>query len=202
MLGTLSGRQSKTIRIDGKAKATGLINNCSEIDWASRLCTITNVVQPALGLRLSGPAAVISCDPMPYKVVVTNNGTGTARDVVVECRMPDGVRTAGGLKTSSNMVSTVVKTPALSIEKTGPARSFSGRPMKYRITLKNTSDVTATSVVLEDMLPAGSRFVSATGGGRHAGGKVSWSLGSLVQGGAPVSLVRRVGGLNRVHHRR
>ena len=224
MLGTLPARQSRTITIQGSAKNTGSIKNCNEVDWAARLCTTTHVVNPALALNLSGPASVLSCEPITYKVVVSNKGTGAAHNVVVDCKMPDGMHTAdgrtsmrvnigdlaagqsrqksiavkaehdgtfshvctatadGGLKATSNKVSTVVSTPVLAIKKTGPERAFAGRTVHYTVTVTNTGKVDARDVVIQDILPSGAKFVSATGGGKASAGRVNWKLASLAAG--------------------
>jgi uncharacterized repeat protein (TIGR01451 family) len=85
----------------------------------------------------------------------------------------------GGLAATSNTTKTVVRQPVLAIKKTCPEKRFIGRDIEYEITVSNTGDGTAKNAVLEDMLPAGLVFVSATDGGVAAGGKVTWNLGDM-----------------------
>ncbi|MCA9711985.1 MAG: DUF11 domain-containing protein, partial [Myxococcales bacterium] len=51
--------------------------------------------------------------------------------------------------------------------------------MTYTITYANISIGTAYGVTIEDPLPAGATFVSASNGGVLAGGAVTWDLGNL-----------------------
>ncbi len=56
----------------------------------------------------------------------------------------------------------------------------------YSITVSNTGTATATALVIDDALPAGVDFVSATGGGTYdsLSGEVSWTIASLSAGGS------------------
>lgn len=85
----------------------------------------------------------------------------------------------GGMQAASGTVSTAVRQPVLKITKTGPERRYIGRGATYDVTVTNTGDGVAANTVVEDMLPAGARFVSASNNGRHAAGKVTWTVGDL-----------------------
>ncbi|MBL8916117.1 MAG: OmpA family protein [Archangium sp.] len=71
--------------------------------------------------------------------------------------------------------------PVIALTKTAPART---NATNYTFTLNysNTGPATAYSASIVDVLPAGTTFVSATGGGVHAAGTVTWTLGTLVSG--------------------
>lgn len=88
----------------------------------------------------------------------------------------------GGLKVDSNTTTTVVRNCALEITKTGPGKVFAGKTITYDITVSNKGDAAATQFVIEDPIPAGTTFVSATDGGAVSGGVVRWNLGSLDKG--------------------
>jgi len=55
-----------------------------------------------------------------------------------------------------------------------------GSNLTYEVTYGNNGAVDATGAVLSFALPANTSFVSASGGGSHAGGVVSWNLGTLL----------------------
>lgn len=58
----------------------------------------------------------------------------------------------------------------------------SGRTLTYTLAYSNTSSGTdATNAVLVDTLPAGVTFASASDGGSHSGGTVTWSLGTVAK---------------------
>ena len=88
---------------------------------------------------------------------------------------------AGGLKAEAE-TSTVVSQPVLTISKTGPENLYLGRSVAYEITITNKGDAPAKDLLIEDQLPAGVKFVSASNGGKALAGIVSWNLGTLAPG--------------------
>ncbi len=141
---------------------------------------------------------VVVEDPLPQgwttmdgaKSIMINAGTleaGQSRDFTAQVKAAapgsyDNTAMAkadGGLEAKSNTTKTVVRQPVLTIVKKCSEKRFIGRPIEYEITVTNTGDGVAKGTMVEDMLPAGVKFVSATDGGVNAGGKVSWSFGDM-----------------------
>jgi len=89
--------------------------------------------------------------------------------------------TATGLgNLSANATSvTNVTAPNLKITKTGPAMRFVGRPIEYTVVVTNTGNGEARNTIVEDAVPAGTRWVSASDGGNLVGNKIVWNLGTL-----------------------
>lgn len=87
----------------------------------------------------------------------------------------------GGLKAEAKATTKVVQ-PVLVIEKKCQEKAFIGRPINYEITVTNKGDTVSKATTLVDTLPAGAAFVSATDGGTHASGRVTWNLGDLAPG--------------------
>lgn len=92
----LGPSESKVIRINGVANGVATLEPCNMISFSARACQKTVVVQPALQLAKTMPAEVLVCDPIPIKVSVTNNGTGTATDVKITDNLPEGLTTPDG----------------------------------------------------------------------------------------------------------
>ncbi|HEY6064849.1 MAG TPA: choice-of-anchor L domain-containing protein, partial [Thermoanaerobaculia bacterium] len=74
----------------------------------------------------------------------------------------------------------------LTISKSAPATVASGGNLTYTITYGNTGDSSATNVIINDHVPAGTTFVSATNGGTlvfqdppDPGLAVIWNIGTL-----------------------
>lgn len=83
----------------------------------------------------------------------------------------------------SNVTSTLVSKPVLTINESCPASQYTGRSLTYEITVMNRGDGTAKEAVIEAMVPEGAKFNRATEDGRftHASpGKVTWNLGELM----------------------
>ena len=68
---------------------------------------------------------------------------------------------------------------ALTISKSAPASVISGSDLTWTLTYGNIGQSSLTDVVVTDTLPAGTTFVSATGGGTFSSGVVTWNIGTL-----------------------
>jgi len=86
-----------------------------------------------------------------------------------------------GLRAEASTTTTVVQ-PVLTIAKSGPQRRYLGRSVTFDIVVNNKGTSDATNTMVEDAVPAGTKFVSATGGGQFSGNAVSWNLGTLKPG--------------------
>ncbi len=98
VLGNLAPRKSKEIRVSGSASAVGAIAHCADIRYDAVVCATVKVTQPKLELVKSGTQAALICDPIVYKLTVANNGTGVAKNVKIEDKLPAGMTTLGGNK--------------------------------------------------------------------------------------------------------
>ena len=87
-----------------------------------------------------------------------------------------------GLSIESAPTTTTVGLPVLGISKTGLEQQYIGRPIAYDIKITNKSDVSAKSVVLEEIVPEGVTSVKATAGAKLAGSKLIWEFGTLEPG--------------------
>lgn len=95
-LGALKPGESKTIKVIGSAGEVGSIRSCLDATYDPRACLAVNVVQPKLGLTASAPAELLQCDPIPVSYVVTNAGSGPAKNVVLNAPLASGVTTDSG----------------------------------------------------------------------------------------------------------
>jgi uncharacterized repeat protein (TIGR01451 family) len=113
-----------------------------------------------------------------YALRSAETGTLSGGPVVVFCIPPPPVR--------------------LSITKTGPATVRQGDLLTYTLQYANTGTQTASGAIIEDTLPAGSVFVSATGNGTQVGGLVRWVVNVAAGGSGSVTLTVRAGCLPQV----
>jgi uncharacterized repeat protein (TIGR01451 family) len=91
----------------------------------------------------------------------------------------------GGLQAQAQAAVTV-SMPRLDLQVSGPGLRYLDRKAVYTFTARNPGDAPADNVVVNDIIPEGLTFVSATEGGRHdpASRTVSWFLGELGPGQA------------------
>ncbi len=95
-LGTFAPKQSKQIIISGTAANIDCIKTCAAVTYILPACANVKVVQPALRLEKIAPAEALLCDPIPVKFIITNTGTGSAKNVKIEDVLPTGLETADG----------------------------------------------------------------------------------------------------------
>jgi len=106
----------------------------------------------------------------------------------------------GGLKATAS-ATTVVKVPVLVLTKTAPKVRFVGRTVKYTIGVTNSGDAPAKNTVLVDTIPGNTQFVSASNGGKMAGGQVTWQLGTLApKASATVTVTVKATALGQVRN--
>lgn len=86
--------------------------------------------------------------------------------------------------TASASATTIVRQPVLTIEKTAREEQFVGRKIAYTIKVGNKGDAPAENLLVQDNIPRQTSFVSASNGGSHAGGVITWRISSLGPGKA------------------
>jgi uncharacterized repeat protein (TIGR01451 family) len=95
-LGALKPGESKTVKVGATATAAGPLPCCANVSYMSSLCMTGVAVAPSLKIEKVAPAEAMACDNIPFKIVVTNTGTGTVRGVKVEDTLPEGLTLADG----------------------------------------------------------------------------------------------------------
>lgn len=106
-VGNMSGGESRTIRVRAVADAQGTMTHCAEATYNQLACVTVRVVEPALAIRCDAPPAVISCDDINLNIVVTNTGSGAARDVVVTSTLSPGFTSLDGSSTVTQRIGTL-----------------------------------------------------------------------------------------------
>lgn len=131
---SLAPKQTKVIRIRGTAQAEGTVVTCGWATYHPILCDPIKVTKADLQLVKSAPAEVLTCDPIPMKLVVKNTGSSTLTQVKVADALPDGL-VSGGQRNLTFDAGTLA--PGQSREFTFTANA--ARTGKYVNTAKATS---------------------------------------------------------------
>ncbi len=95
-LGSIGAGQSKDIVVKGSFAKAGSYSGCCDVSYTLPVCMTINVVAPALAITKTMPAEVSLCDNIPVKLVVTNSGSGTARNVMIKDALPAGLTSQAG----------------------------------------------------------------------------------------------------------
>jgi len=102
VIGDLGPRQSKTIQLSGVPTEPGTLDTCLTAEYnPPALCTHVSVVNPTLKIVKEVPRQADICQDIPFRYTVSNIGTGTAREVVLQDTLPEGLETTEGQKAIS-----------------------------------------------------------------------------------------------------
>ena len=112
------------------------------------------------------------------------NGTVLTNSAVGSSSSDSGLCARSGSSCTGTDTTTVDNPPVVTLTKTDGAGTVNpGGSLTYTLTLTNTAvGSTASNLTISDTLPTGTTFVSASGGGTHAAGVVTWNIASLAGG--------------------
>ena len=182
-MSSLGPMESRIITVYGSAATTDCLKHCATVTYVVPACANVNVVEPELKLVKTAPDEVLLCDPIPVKLLVTNSGTGDAKNVKITDTLPEG------LKTSDGRTRLVFDAGTLA---TGQSRQFSASLMaektgKYINTATATSEgglkaqAQTTTIVRQPVLE-----ISKTGPEKHyLGRSVAYEITVTNKGDAP-----------------
>jgi uncharacterized repeat protein (TIGR01451 family) len=95
-LGALKPRESKTIKVSGKADKQGELGTCLFASYKPSLCAAVNVVNPQIRVTKVAPQQADICENIEYRYTVTNTGSGSTERVTVREDLPEGLTTQDG----------------------------------------------------------------------------------------------------------
>ena len=132
---------------------------------------------PVLALQKQAPAQVAY-----PAATLTAAASGTILFVNDTTQISIGQTIAVGGSAPVVVTATTANTITTGAPVVAPSGSAVVGAIVYSLSVTNTGNATATSVALNDVLPAGSTFVTASDAGSFAAGSVTWNLGDLDPG--------------------
>lgn len=106
-IGTLGPKQTQTREFTGTADEVGTIRTCLAVSYEPALCIAVRATQPELEVTKAGPSEALICQDITYTYTVRNAGSGSARNIVLEDRLPEGLQTAEGREVVSARIGTL-----------------------------------------------------------------------------------------------
>lgn len=94
----LATEETKRIRLVFVPSERGNLGTRAQVRFTGAAATVFEVEEPLLSVAISGPEEVRIGDPASQIVTVSNPGTGIARNVVLEARLPEGLEHPRGKK--------------------------------------------------------------------------------------------------------
>lgn len=95
----LTQGESQTIRVWVKPRNEGCCLSTATICACPQLCAYTRCGQPIICIKKCGPETACLGSGVTYKIDVSNSGSATAYDVVVQDNVPEGLVHSSGYKT-------------------------------------------------------------------------------------------------------
>jgi uncharacterized repeat protein (TIGR01451 family) len=153
---------------------------------------ITDAIPAGTSLVSTSGPAISSSTSVQWSLGTLAAGGSIALGMTVRVTAPGGSAIVNGgatataadrdAATSSAVQTSVVAPPAVSqLVLSAPAAVYSGGTIAYTLAYANSGPGTITGAAVTDPLPAGTTFVSASGG-TLANGVVTWPLGTLAVG--------------------
>ncbi len=90
-----------------KPKMEGHVTTCTAVHAVPTGCVITHVGAPKISITKNGPEMATLGDKITYEIVVANDGTMDAHDVVITDMVPDGLTHSTGKNTVNYKVGTL-----------------------------------------------------------------------------------------------
>jgi uncharacterized repeat protein (TIGR01451 family) len=95
-VGMLRPGQTKTVRVRSSVEDAGMFEACTAVLYTPAVCFSASVIDPELSLVKRGPETALVGEEISYDLIVSNEGVGSARDVVVLDELPRGLRGKDG----------------------------------------------------------------------------------------------------------
>ncbi len=173
-MASLDAGQSGVVHVWLKADKEGTLSSCATISADPRTCASTFVGKPTLTIDKSGPETATLGSTVNYSIVVANNGSAVAKDVVVTDNVPAGLESADGQKTITYQVGDLGPNQSKTI--TVPLRAASrGRHCNIAVATSSNAG-TVTNDACTTVLQPGVRIVKSGDKERFLGRNASYKV--------------------------
>ncbi|OQZ00239.1 MAG: hypothetical protein B6D35_07305 [Candidatus Brocadia sp. UTAMX2] len=186
-IGDLGPNEMKEIRVTGVSLETGDMPFCTDVTYnLPPLCLIATAVEPKLTITKRAPAEVLLCDSIPVTLVVSNTGTGIARNIQVRDTLPQGLKTIDG---KSNIVQGIdLLRAGESREITFTAQADSPGKFENSATVVADGDLQAESSMITTVVKQPVLTIAKKGPERiYTGRDITYTIGVSNKGDGPAA---------------
>jgi uncharacterized repeat protein (TIGR01451 family) len=188
-VGELGPKQSKTIEVTGSASEPGTLDTCLSASYnPPMMCTHVAVVAPAIKAMVEGPSQIDVCQDLVYRYTVTNTGTGTAHNVVLQEALPDGLTTTDGQKSFAVNIGDLAQGQSKDVNARLRAAE-AGKYTTYAVAHSDAGDAKTQEVATQVLAP---RLAVTISGPKEAflGQPVAYQITVTNKGDAPAMATR------------
>jgi len=90
--------ETQAISVNFKALKQSTPEICATVEALPLTCVALTITKPAISIRKTGPATAMLNEVVTYTITVKNDGNGTAKNVVVYDKVPEGLQHESGEK--------------------------------------------------------------------------------------------------------
>jgi uncharacterized repeat protein (TIGR01451 family) len=96
---TMHADETQLISVTFKALKQSTPEICATVEALPLTCVALTITKPAISIRKTGPATAMLNEVITYTITVKNDGNGTAKNVIVYDKVPNGLQHDSGEKT-------------------------------------------------------------------------------------------------------
>jgi uncharacterized repeat protein (TIGR01451 family) len=95
-IGKMHADETQLISVTFKALKQSTPEICATVEALPLTCVAITITKPAISITKTGPATAMLNEIVPYTVTIKNTGNGTAKNVVVYDKVPNGMQHESG----------------------------------------------------------------------------------------------------------
>jgi uncharacterized repeat protein (TIGR01451 family) len=176
-----------TVANAGPSDAEG-VSVTDTVPSGTTFVSATGGVTPTAGVLTWNLGAIAASAPPTTLTVVVRVDSSTTSNLSNTAAVSSQTNDPNPANNTAAQSTAVVTSADLQLTKTdSPDPVVAGRQVTYTLTVSTAGPSDALGVSVADTLPAGTTFVSASNGGAFASGVVTWNLGTIAAGSAPVT---------------
>jgi uncharacterized repeat protein (TIGR01451 family) len=148
-LNSLGPRASEQILVSGMATNIEPVKlTTTVVPHFDPAHTVIKVVQPRLELAQTAPEQATTCDIIPLELVLTNSGTGTARNVKLKVSLSEGLQTSHGNSVLSIDVGTLAEKQTRRFSAKLRTTDYGRYVSKAEVTASGLEEVSQKSIIV------------------------------------------------------
>ncbi|MBP5626879.1 DUF11 domain-containing protein [bacterium] len=153
-LGSVERGEERTFQVQYRSINDVDLKLCAFLQTTSCSCSAAKTVRARIAIEKTGPETAVLGENVPYTITISNVGDGTAKNVVLNDYLPEGLRHSSGSSQLSQEIGSLApgESRTLSLAATAVARGRHCNRAVVTTSNAGTAESTACTVVQERQL--------------------------------------------------